>query len=98
MTETELRRSRRWKEHRKRIASIQGGRDIITGKPLRKGCQCHHLNLDKEHYTDLNDGDFICINRSTHEMIHWLWRYWKTDHGIISRLEDVMEKMDIINS
>lgn len=98
MTEAELRRSREWREHRRRIAALQGNMDIVTGRPLRKGYQCHHLNLDKSQYDVLSDEDFICINRSTHEMIHWLWRYWRTDPAVIARLGDVMSKMDIINT
>lgn len=94
----DFRSSKEWKDHRKHIADMQDSRDVVTDKRLLKGYQCHHMNLDKDHYTDLNDEDFICVNKNTHRFIHWLWTYYKKDPDIIKRIEGVMNTMSLINS
>ena len=67
-------KSKEWLEFRNKIAGKQGGIDPITNKPLRKGFIVHHLNLDKNLYTDLsNEADFIAINSRTHKMLHFLY-------------------------
>ena len=49
--------------------------DAITGKPLRAGWQLHHLDMSDDHYEDLNEENFICLNRNTHKIIHEIFRY-----------------------
>ena len=72
--------------------NLCNGIDVITGKPLRKGWQLHHLDMELERYANLNPEKFICVNRQTHEMIHWVFRYqdWKQ---LLFNLSDVIAKM-----
>lgn len=49
--------------------------DAITGKPLRAGWQLHHLDMSDDHYEDLEEENFICLNRNTHKIIHEIFRY-----------------------
>ena len=92
-----FRQSKEWKEFRKLMFSKSWKIDCITGKPLRKGWQLHHLNLDETQYADLQEENFICVNRQTHETIHWLFRYFQKDPAVIDRLQNIMQKMAEIN-
>lgn len=86
-----------WKDFRKKIFDKQNGLDIITGKRLYKGWTLHHIDMSIENYDKLDEEKFIAINKSTHEVIHTLFRYYKNDKTILSRLEQILEKMDELN-
>jgi len=92
-----FRQTKEWKNFRKLMFSQSGKVDRITLKPLRKGWQLHHLNLDETQYANLREENFICVNRQTHETIHWLFRYYLKDPAIIDRLREIMQKMKEIN-
>lgn len=89
---SKFRQSSKWKSWRK---YLKGKRkvDEITGAPLYKGWQCHHLDMRPENYEDLREEKFICVNRQTHQMIHWLFRYrdWKR---VLFKLSKLMTEMD----
>lgn len=92
-----FRQTKEWKNFRKLMFSKSGKVDRITQKPLRKGWQLHHLLLDETRYSELNEENFICLNRQTHETIHWLFRYFQKDTAVIERLQKIMQKMKEIN-
>lgn len=92
-----FRQTREWKEFRKLMFSKSGKIDCITGKPLRKGWQLHHLNLDETQYADLNENNFICLNNLTHKFIHWCYGYFVKEPQIIDRIKAELEKMAEIN-
>ena len=71
-------------------------RDLITLHKLGRRWELHHEDLREENYEKLND-NFLPCNNQTHEMIHWLYRYYVNDPGIIDRLKAEMEKMKAIN-
>lgn len=87
-----VRNSKQWTKFRKEMYTKCHKKDEITGKPLRKGWQLHHLDMSVEDYDDLDPSKFICVNRQTHEMIHWLFRYddWK---DLVARMSDVIAEM-----
>lgn len=89
---TNFRKTKDWKDFRKKMASRAV--DQITGRKLLKGWQLHHL--DTENYTDLNESKFACLNRQTHEVVHWLYRYkdWRT---VIKNLADLIQEMEKLN-
>lgn len=71
--------------------------DAITGKPLYKGWNLHHCDMSDEHYEDLsNEENFECLNVSSHEFVHWLFRY-KNWREILKNIETLLEKMEKIN-
>lgn len=70
---SKLRRSREWKEFRKNLITKQQI-DPITKKKLTAGCNCHHLDLNVNHYSDLKEENFVILNRQSHEIIHFLFR------------------------
>lgn len=72
--------------------------DCVTLYPLRKGHNLHHLDLDEAHYEDISDeSHFEPLNRKTHETVHFLYPYYVKDRGIIKRLEELLERMRVIN-
>lgn len=71
----------------------QKGIDPITKKKLCKGCNLHHRNLSADEYENLeNENDFVLLNKQTHDSLHWLYRYWKSDPGILDRIKEELLK------
>ena len=69
--------------------------DFITKKPLRKGFQVHHLDLNENNYKDLNPLNFVTVNKNSHKIIHEIYRYdWRM---ILDNLRIVFEQMDKLN-
>lgn len=91
-----FRNSKAWLSFRHEMI-VRDKIDYITGRKLLKGCQVHHLNLDPEQYKDLNQDNFITLNKNTHSFIHWLFDYYKKDKGILKRIELILEKMYNLN-
>ncbi len=88
-----FRQSKIWKIFRHEKNVEQNGIDPITNKKLTKGANLHHRNLAAEDYTDLtNKKDFVMLNHATHEFLHWLYRYWKTDPDILMRIENELQR------
>lgn len=69
-----FRRTPEWKAFRKQMAELYDNKDAITGRPLRKGWNLHHLDLDASHYEILDPDKFIPLNKQTHETLHVLYR------------------------
>jgi hypothetical protein len=92
-----FRQTKEWKEFRKKIFEKQGGLDIITGKKLYKGWNLHHLDMSVENYDKLDEDNFIAVNKTTHSIIHDTFRYYKNDKDILSRLEQILDKMVELN-
>lgn len=83
-----------WKKFRQ-LLKAERKVDFITKKPLRKGFQVHHCDLNENHYKDLNPLNFITVNKNSHKIIHEIYRYdWKM---ILENLRIVFEKMDELN-
>ena len=91
-----FRQTSTWKKFRKVMHKAGGGVDYCTGKPLYKGWQLHHLDMALEHYKQLDQCNFRCLNRTTHEIIHFLFRY-KNYKEILKNIEDILDKMTELN-
>ena len=92
-----FRQSKEWKSFRNFMKKKSDNKDAITLKPLRKGFQVHHQNLDETKYNELIPEHFICVNNLTHKFIHWCYGYYVKDPAIIDRLKTEMELMAEIN-
>lgn len=92
-----LRATKEWKSFRIKMAEKQGKKDIITGKPLRKGYNCHHLDMSSENYDKLIEENFIALNKNTHETLHFLFRYYQNDKDILEKFKKVLDKMVELN-
>lgn len=89
-----FRTSKAWKEFRHKLNIKQKGLDPITGKKLYRGANCHHrhVSANEEEYGDLsNEDDFVMLNKSIHQMLHDIYRYWKNDPTILNRIEDELK-------
>ena len=92
-----FRQSKEWKEFRKKIFDKQDGKDIITGKKLYKGYNTHHLDMSAENYDKLTEENFIAVNKTTHDALHFLFRYYQKDPAILDRLKTVLDRMSELN-
>jgi hypothetical protein len=91
-----FRKRKVWKDFKAKKKKECGGIDKITLHKLSKRFELHHEDLREENYEVLND-NFLPCNNQTHEMIHWLYRYYVKDPEIIDRLKAEMIKMAEIN-
>lgn len=91
-----FRASKKWKLKKVSEKKRAESKDEITLKPLRKGWQLHHNNLDESKYEDMKQ-PFLCCNSLTHKFIHWLYVYYTKDPAILDRIRDEMELMKKIN-
>ena len=88
-----FRKTSKWKNWRKHLKTKRKT-DEVTGKPLYKGWQCHHFDMRIENYEDLREEKFACLNKQTHEVVHWMFRYknWKEIIYNLSKILTEMEK------
>lgn len=86
-----------WKKFRKRMGETHK-QDDITSSKLRKGWTLHHLDLNPQHYTNIsNEEHFACLNKKTHDFIHWGYEYYKKDPSFLDNLKHMWDKMSEIN-
>lgn len=97
----QFRHSKEWKTFRTKLKKKQKT-DPITGSPLAKTCNCHHLDLNPKHYTNIEkEENFVCLNNTTHEVLHWFFgdgrvrKDWRTR---IKRVIEFLELMESINN
>lgn len=93
---SKFRQTSKWKNWRK---YLKGKRkvDAVTGKPLLKGWNLHHCDMNDAHYENLVEDNFECLNKASHEMIHWLFRY-KNWRELLTNIYRILEKMEKLNS
>lgn len=95
---TKFRSTAKWKKFRLEMKKRQQGLCFITHKKLLKGANLHHLDLNPEHYEDISKKDnFIFLNKSMHDVVHTLYRYYIKDKEVIYRLKYILDKMVEIN-
>ena len=93
-----FRNSSKWLRFRKHIANKFGNRDAISGYPLRKGWNLHHLLLENTKYEDITiEDNFVPLNKQIHETLHICYRYQSLDSGFMGRLMEVVNRMVELN-
>lgn len=92
-----FRRSKNWLNFKKYIDKLQPV-DQLTKKKLSKRHQLHHLNLDPDKYTILEENYFLNLNPESHKIIHWIYSRYVKDPLIIDRLKEIIDKMYAINN
>ena len=97
-TKEAFRKTVEWRNFRTLMRKEQKGKDAITLQPLRQGWNLHHKRMGIDTYTDItNHDDFVCLNKSTHELLHHLWRYYAKDPSVLERLKQLLEEMRLKN-
>ena len=90
----EFRKSHKWKEF-KHKCRLHTSKDFITKKPLERGWNLHHLDLNVYRYDDLSDMKrFMPLNEKTHEIIHELYKWYSKDHKVLDRIKITLDKME----
>ena len=94
-----FRYGKEWREFRQKLIKKQKV-DPITGTKLSKLANCHHMDLNEEHYKDLSDEDnFVMLNKLSHDMVHFMFlkskpKEWRKR---IAGLIKILEKMEELN-
>lgn len=95
---SKFRKTSKWKDFRKKMKAEQKVCQL-TGRPLLKGFNLHHLDLREENYEIIRDKNrFVCLNKKSHEFIHFMYTYYKKDKDIIKRLVQILDRMVEVNS
>jgi hypothetical protein len=92
----EFRKTKQWRDFTRELKG-QRKVDALTLAKLRKGSTSHHLDLNPDNYTDLSPEKFETLNIKSHEVIHFMYNYYKKDPAIIDRLKDILHKMVLLN-
>lgn len=92
-----IRSSKAFKDFRDCLKIDRGGIDEITLSKLRKGWNCHHKCMKLDEYDKLYPARFSCLNNKTHDVVHFLFRYYQKDEKIIERLEKLLKEMKEVN-
>ena len=91
---TKFRETSVWKEFRKRFS---GRQDPITLKKLPKRYNLHHMDLSPLNYSNLKMDRFVPLGSTTHDIVHYLYGYYRKDKEILKRLKKILDKMVEIN-
>lgn len=87
-----------WKKLRIRLKKERKV-DEVTNRTLIKGFSLHHCDLNPAHYQMIEDEErFACLNKRTHEFIHWLYPYYRDDKKVIERIIAILDKMVKLNA
>lgn len=93
-----FRRSSKWTSFRRKL-KYKRKVDELTLKPLYAGFNLHHIRMDEKFYEDLSDEEmFACLNKQSHNFVHWAFNYYKHDADFINRLENLLKKMKDLNN
>lgn len=94
---SKFRTTKTWKNFRQKMFDKQNGLDYITGKKLYKGYNVHHCDMTAENYDKLIEENFFALNKSMHEVVHTLFRYYPKDKTILDRVKQVLDRMCELN-
>lgn len=91
-----FRRTKQWLDFRKKMYDKYEGKDAITGEKLRKGWNLHHMDLNKDNYTDLsNEDNFLPLNKGTHDKLHAIYIFSKKEIRMQKLLECAAKMREI---
>jgi hypothetical protein len=95
-----FRDSKKWKDFREHMKTLQNETCQITGARLTKLWQLHHMDLDESNYENLIDENFVCLSWNMHKVVHALFvkskpRAWRSR---VLNLIRILKKMEKLNS
>lgn len=91
-----FRRTKAWKDFTKELRAERKV-DALTHSKLRKGSLSHHMDLNPDNYTVLDKDKFECLNIKSHDVIHFLYSYYAKDRSIMTRLQNILDRMIELN-
>lgn len=94
-----FRDSKKWKDFREHMKTLQNETCQISGAKLTKLWQLHHLNLDETKYDELIDENFVCLSWNMHKVVHALFvkskpKAWRSRVLNLIRILKMMEKLN----
>lgn len=89
-----FRNTTEWKDFRNKF---KNSIDPITLRKVPKRFQLHHMCLSPVLYTDLNPKHFLPLNGTTHDILHYLYSYYRKDRKILKRLQKCLDLMVELN-
>ncbi len=93
-----IRQSAEWKSFRNAMGDTDKV-DALTGKPLHRGWNLHHLCLLDSEYGNFESDRFVCLNRKSHDCVHFLWgkdgRDWRRK---LDNLAKILSRMEELNT
>lgn len=92
----EFRKTKEWKEFTKCLKAERKV-DALTNAKLRKGSLSHHMDLNPDNYEKLVMENFECLNMKSHDVVHFMYNYYKKDSAIIDRLKAILDRMVLLN-
>lgn len=91
-----FRKTKAWREFSKWLKAERKV-DALTLAKLRKGSLSHHMDLNPDNYEVLDPDKFEALNMKSHDVVHFMYNYYKKDPAIIDRLKDILHKMVLLN-
>lgn len=86
-----------WKSFRK-FMQDKYKLDYLTHRKLKRGWQLHHMNLNPQFYTELNEELFKCLNAQQHDIFHAVYSEYVKDQTYLDRLIDLVKKHYELNN
>lgn len=87
-----------WKALKGQVAHLQDNKCFVSGRPLTNRANLHHLDLDLDHYEQIDDiSHFVYLSADIHDAVHTLFKCpvgWKK---ALDNLADVLQRMDELN-
>lgn len=89
-----VRQSHEWKELREEVKKSQRT-DPLTNSRLTKDFNCHHMDMNPDHYSDLNRDKFVGLNKLSHTVIHFFaeMKDWRKGVAALTELLERMEEL-----
>lgn len=94
---TKFRRSAKWVKFRRQLKH-ERVYDAITESRLTPTFNVHHCDLCSEHYENLEPENFECLNKTSHELVHFLWSAhcgWRK--AVVNTIR-ILKKMEKLNA
>lgn len=89
-----IRASPEWAELRTKLMKEQKI-DPITLRPLTRSANCHHLDMNKENYGNLEPSRFVMLNHNSHTLCHEILKIYlrEGDFDVFERIKEICLKM-----
>lgn len=94
-TKRNIRQSKLYKLFKHKLNVQQKGTDPIIKNKLKNDCQLHHRQItatEDDYQNFANEDEFVLLNKTTHQFLHWLYPYWKNDPDVLARLCSELQK------
>lgn len=87
-----------WKALKGQVAHLQNNKCFVSGRPLTNRANLHHLDLDLDHYEQIDDiSRFVYLSADIHDAVHTLYKCPVGWRKALGNMAAVMQRMDELN-